>query len=119
VGCISGGCRHRLPSIGPPGRSHTSAGTRPIAPTTRAGLTSPYFHDELIFHHTGRLLDALEAHRQREGLLFAALLVTDINDQTSLLLVRVPLLYRCRVVLSSGRRSSILQHQESHRKEII
>ena len=34
------------------------------------------------------LLDALDARRSREGLLFAALLVTDITTQSSLLLVR-------------------------------
>jgi len=48
--------------------------------------------EELTFSHfpekRAALLDALEAHRQREGLLFASLLVTDINGQTSLLLVR-------------------------------
>jgi manganese-dependent inorganic pyrophosphatase len=48
--------------------------------------------EELTFAHfpekRDALLEALLAHRQREGLLFAALLVTDINDQTSLLLVQ-------------------------------
>jgi manganese-dependent inorganic pyrophosphatase len=48
--------------------------------------------EELTFAHFPEkreaLLAALEAQRGRDGLLFAALLVTDINDQTSLLLVR-------------------------------
>lgn len=48
--------------------------------------------EELSFSHfpekKAALLDALEAHRSREGLLFATLLVTDINTQNSLLLVR-------------------------------
>ncbi len=48
--------------------------------------------EELTFAHfpekQDALLDALAAQRQRDGLLFAALLVTDINDQTSLLLVQ-------------------------------
>lgn len=48
--------------------------------------------EELSFNHFHEkkeaLLDALESRRQTEGLLFAALLVTDINQQTSLLLVR-------------------------------
>jgi manganese-dependent inorganic pyrophosphatase len=48
--------------------------------------------EELTFAHFEEkregLLSALEAQRQRDGLLFASLLVTDINDQTSLLLVR-------------------------------
>jgi manganese-dependent inorganic pyrophosphatase len=48
--------------------------------------------EELSFAHFHEkrdiLLNALEAHRSREGLLFAALLVTDINTQNSLLLVR-------------------------------
>jgi manganese-dependent inorganic pyrophosphatase len=48
--------------------------------------------EELTFAHFPEkrvaLLEALEAHRQREGLLFTSLLVTDINGQTSLLLVR-------------------------------
>lgn len=48
--------------------------------------------EELTFAHfeekRDALLAALEAKCQREGLLFAALLVTDINDQNSLLLVR-------------------------------
>lgn len=48
--------------------------------------------EELTFAHFPEkreaLLAALDAQRQREALLFAALLVTDINDQTSLLLVR-------------------------------
>ncbi|HET6408129.1 MAG TPA: putative manganese-dependent inorganic diphosphatase [Chthoniobacteraceae bacterium] len=48
--------------------------------------------EELSFAHFHEkrniLLEALEAHRSREGLLFAALLVTDINTQNSLLLVR-------------------------------
>ena len=48
--------------------------------------------EELTFAHfpekSGALLEALEAHRRREGLLFATLLVTDINDQSSLLLAR-------------------------------
>lgn len=48
--------------------------------------------EELTFAHFEEkresLLEALEAHRQREALFFAALLVTDINTQTSLLLVR-------------------------------
>ena len=46
--------------------------------------------EELTFAHFpekhAALLEALERHRRREGLLFATLLVTDINDQTSLLL---------------------------------
>ena len=48
--------------------------------------------EELTFAHfpekRDALLAALDAERQREGLLFAALLVTDINDKSSLLLVR-------------------------------
>lgn len=48
--------------------------------------------EELTFAHfeekREQLLDALDAQQKREGLLFSALLVTDINDQTSLLLVR-------------------------------
>jgi manganese-dependent inorganic pyrophosphatase len=48
--------------------------------------------EELSFAHFEEkreaLVEALEAHRSREGLLFAALLVTDINTQNSLLLVR-------------------------------
>lgn len=48
--------------------------------------------EELTFAHLpekqAALLDALEAHRAKSGLLFAALLVTDINTQNSLLLVR-------------------------------
>ena len=48
--------------------------------------------EELSFAHFAEkcdaLLAALETFRQRDGLLFAALLVTDINEQTSLLLVR-------------------------------
>jgi manganese-dependent inorganic pyrophosphatase len=48
--------------------------------------------EELSFAHfpekRDALLDALQAQRQREHLLFSALLVTDINDKTSLLLVR-------------------------------
>jgi manganese-dependent inorganic pyrophosphatase len=48
--------------------------------------------EELTFAHfpekRDALLEALAAQRQRDGLLFAALLVTDINDQTSLLLVQ-------------------------------
>jgi manganese-dependent inorganic pyrophosphatase len=48
--------------------------------------------EELTFAHFPEkreaLLDALEEHRAKQGLLFAALLVTDINTQTSLLLVR-------------------------------
>ena len=37
---------------------------------------------------SGDLLAALDAYRKREGLLFSSLLVTDINDQSSLLLVQ-------------------------------
>ena len=48
--------------------------------------------EELTFAHfpekQDALLAALEVARARDGLLFAALLVTDINDQTSLLLVQ-------------------------------
>jgi manganese-dependent inorganic pyrophosphatase len=48
--------------------------------------------EELTFSHFEEkreaLLAALEAHLQRDGLYFAALLVTDINTQTSLLLLR-------------------------------
>ena len=48
--------------------------------------------EELSFAHFSEkrdtLLAALNAFRTREGLLFACLLVTDINDQTSLLLVQ-------------------------------
>lgn len=48
--------------------------------------------EELTFVHFEEkreaLLEALEAQRQRDGLFFSALLVTDINTQTSLLLVR-------------------------------
>jgi manganese-dependent inorganic pyrophosphatase len=48
--------------------------------------------EELSFAHFHEkreaLIKALEAHRSGEGLLFAALLVTDINTQNSLLLVR-------------------------------
>lgn len=48
--------------------------------------------EELTFAHFPEkregLLAALEQHRTKQGLLFAALLVTDINTQTSLLLVR-------------------------------
>ncbi len=46
--------------------------------------------EELNFSHFDEkreaLLEALEAHQQRLGLLFAALLVTDVNTQNSLLL---------------------------------
>ena len=48
--------------------------------------------EELTFAHFDEkrdaLLAALDTYRKKEGLLFAALLVTDINDQTSLLLVQ-------------------------------
>jgi len=48
--------------------------------------------EELSFAHFPEkaegLLEALERHRSREGLLFAALLVTDITEQNSVLLVR-------------------------------
>jgi manganese-dependent inorganic pyrophosphatase len=48
--------------------------------------------EELTFAHFPEkrepLLAALEEQRQREGMLFSALLVTDINTQTSLLLMR-------------------------------
>jgi manganese-dependent inorganic pyrophosphatase len=48
--------------------------------------------EELTFAHfpekRDALLDALDARRNREGILFAALLVTDITTQSSLLLVR-------------------------------
>ena len=48
--------------------------------------------EELSFAHfhekSDALLAALETYRKREGLLFAALLVTDINDQSSMLLVQ-------------------------------
>ena len=48
--------------------------------------------EELNFYHFAEkqadLLEELEAHRRRRGLFFAALLVTDINTQDSLLLVR-------------------------------
>jgi len=48
--------------------------------------------EELTFSHfeakREALMTALEANRHRDGLLFAALLVTDINTQSSLLLVR-------------------------------
>jgi manganese-dependent inorganic pyrophosphatase len=48
--------------------------------------------EELTFAHFGEkrdaLLAALDTFRKRDGLLFACLLVTDINDQTSLLLVQ-------------------------------
>jgi manganese-dependent inorganic pyrophosphatase len=48
--------------------------------------------EELTFAHfpeqRDALLDALEARRQREGLFFAALLVTDITTQSSMLLIR-------------------------------
>jgi len=48
--------------------------------------------EELTFAHFDEkrdaLLAALDAFRKRDGLLFACLLVTDINDQTSLLLVQ-------------------------------
>jgi manganese-dependent inorganic pyrophosphatase len=48
--------------------------------------------EELTFAHFGEkrdaLLAALDVFRKREGLLFACLLVTDINDQSSLLLVQ-------------------------------
>ncbi len=48
--------------------------------------------EELTFVHfeekRDALLAALDARCQRDGLLFTALLVTDINDQNSLLLVR-------------------------------
>lgn len=48
--------------------------------------------EELTFAHFpekhGALLEALERQRTRDGLLCAALLVTDINQQSSLLLVR-------------------------------
>jgi manganese-dependent inorganic pyrophosphatase len=48
--------------------------------------------EELSFAHfpekCADLLHALEIHRVRDGLLFAALLVTDINDRNSFLLVR-------------------------------
>jgi manganese-dependent inorganic pyrophosphatase len=48
--------------------------------------------EELTFAHFDEkreeLLKALDAFRKRDGLLFACLLVTDINEQTSLLLVQ-------------------------------
>ena len=48
--------------------------------------------EELSFAHfhekSDALLAALDAYRKREALLFAALLVTDINTQTSMLLVQ-------------------------------
>ncbi len=48
--------------------------------------------EELSFSHfdekQAALLEALNAFQKREGLLFACLLVTDINTQTSLLLVQ-------------------------------
>jgi manganese-dependent inorganic pyrophosphatase len=48
--------------------------------------------EELTFSHfdgkRDALLAALEAQRQHDGLFFSTLLVTDINTQTSLLLVR-------------------------------
>jgi manganese-dependent inorganic pyrophosphatase len=48
--------------------------------------------EELSFAHFAEkadgLLEALERHRSRDGLLFAALLVTDITEQSSVLLVR-------------------------------
>ncbi len=48
--------------------------------------------EELTFAHFPEkheaLLAALDKHRGREGLLYSALLVTDINNQTSILLVR-------------------------------
>ncbi|MEP6668198.1 MAG: putative manganese-dependent inorganic diphosphatase [Chthoniobacter sp.] len=48
--------------------------------------------EELSFAHfhekSAALLAALDTFRKRDGLLFAALLVTDINDQSSLLLVQ-------------------------------
>jgi manganese-dependent inorganic pyrophosphatase len=48
--------------------------------------------EELSFAHfqekRDALLAALATYRQRDGLLFACLLVTDINEQTSLLLVQ-------------------------------
>ncbi len=48
--------------------------------------------EELTFAHfpekRDALLAALETQRQRDGFLFSSLLVTDINHQTSLLLVR-------------------------------
>ena len=47
--------------------------------------------EELTFAHfpekRAALIEALDQHRKREAALFSALLVTDINDQTSLLLV--------------------------------
>ncbi|HTE96190.1 MAG TPA: putative manganese-dependent inorganic diphosphatase, partial [Bradyrhizobium sp.] len=46
-------------------------------------LTFSHFHEK-----RDALLAALEARQKREGLLFAALLVTDITTQSSLLLVR-------------------------------
>lgn len=46
-------------------------------------LTFSHFHEK-----RDALLAALEARRKNEGLLFAALLVTDITTQSSLLLVR-------------------------------
>ena len=46
-------------------------------------LTFAHFHEK-----RDALLAALEAKQKREGLLFAALLVTDITTQSSLLLVR-------------------------------
>ncbi|HEV7868586.1 MAG TPA: DHHA2 domain-containing protein, partial [Chthoniobacteraceae bacterium] len=48
--------------------------------------------EELTFAHfpekRDALLRALAEQRRQDGLLFAALLVTDINDQTSLLLIQ-------------------------------
>jgi manganese-dependent inorganic pyrophosphatase len=48
--------------------------------------------EELSFAHfhekSDALLSALDAYRKREAFLFAALLVTDINTQTSKLLVQ-------------------------------
>jgi manganese-dependent inorganic pyrophosphatase len=40
-----------------------------------------------FWKHKGELLDALEAYRQSKAYLFSALLVTDVNSQSSLLLV--------------------------------
>ncbi|HEY5792932.1 MAG TPA: DHHA2 domain-containing protein, partial [Chthoniobacterales bacterium] len=48
--------------------------------------------EELSFSHLperqAALLDALEEYRQKNGLIFSTLLVTDVNTQNSILLLR-------------------------------
>jgi manganese-dependent inorganic pyrophosphatase len=63
-------------------KPYTEAGYRFVVAQVEE-LTFAHFHEK-----RDALLAALEAQQKREGLLFAALLVTDITTQSSLLLVR-------------------------------